>query len=435
MFLRNLIYSILQIAVVSSSSPSSSCSSHFQSGDPSQTCLAHSIPVTITNNTNGIRCVPSSTSLNCESFLGVINQISSDLDRFVSRLLNCKCEAIENWPSVDASAYYEIEEIYSDLSFLEGPIVVEEEGHLNALFFGSHGTGVMKMKLDNNENNDVTVYHATDANNGKSVKAHGLSYEPNTGSVLFTSFVVPGDVYRITNETDETRSERISLIPDDITLHSPNDIIVRRIDGMIYFTDFFLPILKQAPTFDIQFGIYMIDPSSSDVWLEYDFLEEQHGIFSSPNGLAFNSDETKLYATCSFISQVFEFDVDADSGHLSFNRILPNNLPTSSNSNDNGDLIDGIRLFQDNYLLLATGLGYIEVRDISQQQAGETLFVVDTYNAGIRAMTNLDISSRDGSIYITNELNSRSSLWKLTPIVPYNVTSQQPFPFSLDNFY
>lgn len=88
-------------------------------------------------------------------------------------------------------------------------------------------------------------------------------------------------------------------------LNSPNDVVVRKRDGSVYFTDPPYGVSPEARELDFQ-GIYRIDGASEPQLL----LED----FDKPNGLAFSPEGTTLYCADTERGHVRAFDVHDDGG-------------------------------------------------------------------------------------------------------------------------
>jgi len=104
-------------------------------------------------------------------------------------------------------------------------------------------------------------------------------------------------------------------------LNSPNDVVVRGVDGSIYFTD--PPYGRMYSTGgwirsrDLEFaGVFRVAPGGGDVDLVVGEDE-----FDGPNGLCFSPDESVLYVNDSDRHLVRAFDVAGD-GSLSRGRVL-----------------------------------------------------------------------------------------------------------------
>ena len=133
-------------------------------------------------------------------------------------------------------------------------------------------------------------------------------------------------------------------------LNSPNDVVVKS-DGTIWFTDPHYGIMSNyegyASEQELPCHVYKLNPESGE-------LTVMISDFDCPNGLAFNSDETKLYV--SETGKIFDesaqrhirqFDLSADgelSGGEVFHEISPG-------------LSDGFRLDTDDNLWSSAGDG------------------------------------------------------------------------------
>jgi gluconolactonase len=114
-----------------------------------------------------------------------------------------------------------------------------------------------------------------------------------------------------------TRTEldgSITIIADSYNgkrLNSPNDVVVKS-DGSIWFSDPHYGIMTNYEGFQSQqelpCNVYRVDPNTGDITA---VLTD----FDCPNGLAFNSDETKLYVADTGLM----FDEHADRHIRQFN--------------------------------------------------------------------------------------------------------------------
>jgi sugar lactone lactonase YvrE len=95
-------------------------------------------------------------------------------------------------------------------------------------------------------------------------------------------------------------------------LNSPNDVVVRKRDGSVYFTDPPYGVPPEARELDFQ-GIYRIDGAN-----ELELLLED---FDKPNGLAFSPEGTTLYCADTERGHVRAFDVN-DDGSLREGRLF-----------------------------------------------------------------------------------------------------------------
>ncbi len=103
-------------------------------------------------------------------------------------------------------------------------------------------------------------------------------------------------------------------------LNSPNDVIVKKSNGSIYFTD---PHFGRRPSGcgiaghmpqPVQ-GVYRIDPVSKEIELITDEVYE-------PNGLAFSPDEKTIYVADTERKEIAVFDVN-EKGNLCNKRTFP----------------------------------------------------------------------------------------------------------------
>ena len=105
-------------------------------------------------------------------------------------------------------------------------------------------------------------------------------------------------------------------------LNSPNDVVLRGVDGSLYFTDpdfgrwnDWIGEQRQRDLLGFR-GLYRVPASGGDVELLVDRDE-----FDQPNGLCFSPDERRLYVNDSPRAHIKVFDVAAD-GALSNGRVL-----------------------------------------------------------------------------------------------------------------
>ncbi len=152
-------------------------------------------------------------------------------------------------------------------------------------------------------------------------------------------------------------------------LNSPNDVIVRRSDGGIYFTDpdygRWNDWIGQERTRDLDFrAIYRVPHAGGETELLVARDE-----FDQPNGLCFSPDESLLYVNDSARCHVKVFDVAAD-GTLSKSRILHAGIGTGVPRTGNVDGMECDELGN----VWVTGTGGVWVLS----PRGEKLGVVET---------------------------------------------------------
>jgi gluconolactonase len=129
----------------------------------------------------------------------------------------------------------------------------------------------------------------------------------------------------------ESRRELVAFHYGGRYLNSPNDVVVRRADGSIYFTD--PPYGRMYPgggsvrSRDLDFaGVFRVPAAGGDLQLAVARDE-----FVGPNGLCFSPDERILYVNDSDNYLVKAFDVNAD-GSLSAGRVLLDGIGTGMHS-------------------------------------------------------------------------------------------------------
>jgi gluconolactonase len=150
-------------------------------------------------------------------------------------------------------------------------------------------------------------------------KANGLALD--AGGNLLACEQVSSCVVRF---TAERHRELVVFHHGGKYLNSPNDIVVRRRDGAIYFTDpdygRWNDWIGQQRNRDLDFrGLYRVAPDGgTNGDAELMVAEDE---FDQPNGLCFSPDETILYVNDSPRAHIKAFAV-ADDGSLSGGRVL-----------------------------------------------------------------------------------------------------------------
>lgn len=138
-------------------------------------------------------------------------------------------------------------------------------------------------------------------------KGNGLAYDVD-GSLLVCEQVSSC----LTRIHADGRRELVAWHRDGVYLNSPNDVVVRALDGSIYFTD---PDYgrwndwigcKREFVRDVK-GVYRVPPGGGQVELVV-----EPGEFEQPNGLCFSPDESILYVNDSPRAEIKAFDVRPD---------------------------------------------------------------------------------------------------------------------------
>jgi gluconolactonase len=138
-------------------------------------------------------------------------------------------------------------------------------------------------------------------------KGNGLAYDVD-GSLLVCEQVSSC----LTRIHPDGRRELVAWHHEGVYLNSPNDVVVRALDGSIYFTD---PdygrwndwigckreFVREAK------GVYRVPPGGGAVELVV-----EPGEFDQPNGLCFYPDESILYVNDSPRAEIKAFDVHVD---------------------------------------------------------------------------------------------------------------------------
>lgn len=183
--------------------------------------------------------------------------------------------------------------------------------------------------------------------------ANGEAYDSEGRILLCEHFT-----HRVARMNDDTTGyEVMASHYNGKELNSPNDVIVKKSNGAIYFTDPHfgrrqggcgIAGLMPQP---VQ-GVYRIDPVSKETVLVTDEVCE-------PNGLAFSPDEKTIYIADTEMKELVVFDVD-DNGDFYNKRVFPK---TKDYGCDNG-LPDGLCIDeQGNIYLAAQGGIHIYTKD------------------------------------------------------------------------
>ena len=162
-------------------------------------------------------------------------------------------------------------------------------------------------------------------------KGNGMAYDID-GSLLVCEQVSSC----LTRIRTDGRRELVAWQYEGIYLNSPNDVVVRALDGSIYFTD---PDYgrwndwigcKREFVRDFK-GVYRVPPGGGDVELVVAADE-----FEEPNGLCFSPDEKLLYINDSPRAEIKVYDVAAD-GSLSNRRMFRDKIGSGTMGEGNLD--------------------------------------------------------------------------------------------------
>jgi gluconolactonase len=127
-------------------------------------------------------------------------------------------------------------------------------------------------------------------------------------------------------------------------LNSPNDLVVRQADGMLFFTDppYGLRSAWQGVQRSAELGfsgVFAFDEASGRMVLIDDAL-------ARPNGIAFSPDETTLYVTDSATQTVWAYTITGD-GSASDKRLI-----IDLTDKDRPGSVDGVRVGRDGLIYL-----------------------------------------------------------------------------------
>ena len=162
-------------------------------------------------------------------------------------------------------------------------------------------------------------------------KGNGMAYDVD-GSLLVCEQVSSC----LTRVHGDGRRELVAWHYQGLYLNSPNDVVVRALDGSIYFTD---PDYgrwndwigcKREFVRDFK-GVYRVPPGGGDVELVVAADE-----FEQPNGLCFSPDEKLLYINDSPRAEIKVYDVAAN-GSLSNRRMFRDKIGTGTMGEGNLD--------------------------------------------------------------------------------------------------
>ncbi|MEA5578906.1 SMP-30/gluconolactonase/LRE family protein [Anabaena sp. UHCC 0451] len=188
-----------------------------------------------------------------------------------------------------------LEKVATGFQFTEGPVWIEQEKCL--LFSDIPANKIYKLS----HKNQVSLFKEPSYNsNGLTRDIQGRLLACEHGKRRVTRIETDGSV------------TILASVFQDKKLNSPNDIVVKS-NGYIYFTDppyGIKPEQQEQPTQ----GVYRLSPDGEEIVL---LVSD----FNKPNGLAFSTDETKLYIDDSQECHIRFFDVLKD-GTLDNGRIF-----------------------------------------------------------------------------------------------------------------
>ncbi|WP_285711469.1 SMP-30/gluconolactonase/LRE family protein [Erythrobacter oryzae] len=121
-------------------------------------------------------------------------------------------------------------------------------------------------------------------------------------------------------------------------LNSPNDVVVRQADGMIFFTDPPYGLGQRASEVGFS-GVFALDEASGRMVLIDDGL-------ARPNGLAFSPDENTLYVGDTATQRLWAYEISAD-GYASDMRLVIDLKVEGLSGN-----VDGVRVDREGLVYL-----------------------------------------------------------------------------------
>lgn len=195
----------------------------------------------------------------------------------------------------DAGAYNlldgELETLARGFQFTEGPLWLPDD---SLLFQDIKAEKTYRYQADGGD--PQTVREQTGAANGQTFAPDGrIVFCEQNGRRL--SIMNP-DGSGVTTLAETFEGKR---------LNSPNDVVARKADGLVYFTD---PPYGAPPDRPLSFqGVYSIDPEHPEAGLKLLVAD-----FEKPNGIAFSPDEQTLYICDTAKYHVRAFDLDASGG-------------------------------------------------------------------------------------------------------------------------
>jgi gluconolactonase len=191
-------------------------------------------------------------------------------------------------------------------------------------------------------------------------KGNGMAYDVD-GSLLVCEQVSSC----LTRIRADGRRELVAWQFEGVYLNSPNDVVVRALDGSIYFTD---PDYgrwndwigcKREFVRDFK-GVYRVPPGGGDVE-----LVSEPGEFEQPNGLCFSPDESLLYVNDSPRAEIKVYDVAKD-GSLGNRRMFRDHIGQGTMQEGN---LDGMEC-DEHGNIWTSGPGGVWVLDPSGEKIG-----------------------------------------------------------------
>jgi gluconolactonase len=191
-------------------------------------------------------------------------------------------------------------------------------------------------------------------------KGNGMAYDVD-GSLLVCE-QVSSCLVRI---RADGRRELVAWQYEGVYLNSPNDVVVRALDGSIYFTDPDYGRWNDWIGCKRQFvrdfkGVYRVPPGGGDVELVSAADE-----FEQPNGLCFSPDESLLYVNDSPRAEIKVYDVAKD-GSLSNCRMFRDEIGRGTMEEGN---LDGMEC-DEHGNIWTSGPGGVWVLDPSGDKIG-----------------------------------------------------------------
>jgi len=212
-------------------------------------------------------------------------------------------------------------------TFLEGPVWNQGEA---ALYFTDIGASTI-YRLDTIPTQAVNVFRAPSA------EANGLAFD-NAGQLLACEHASRQVTRTVAGSTVAAAADYQGAL-----FNSPNDLVVRRSDGTIYFSD--PPYGLGARPREIAFnGVFRITPAGVVV------AEVQNPLTINPNGVELSLSQTVLYVADTLGSVIRAYDV-AVNGSLSGERLFvsppggPDGLALDSEGNLYAATSNGIEVY------------------------------------------------------------------------------------------